>query len=402
MEQEAGLDFTQESAEAEVPAEEPAVTEAEPVDDWTTDPAIAGASLGDQPDWTTPSAPAEVAPEPVTTYTGPPGFNNIPSKPQPQQSPIAPTTAPAPAAAPTAIPSAQRTNSRAANRFKNADGQGVVLPAAIERGVSSMEMQFGSLSFGGLNGDGVEAPAPLSPVEPKKEFSAPISAPVPPQQQQAATSPIRQLSTQLPPQAPVQQPSAPAPTAQNQYYSQQPPAPSQAAQPQPTSGYPTNQQTLQAQMAAYQNQYLPPSAQSQTQAQPAQQTQSQQPEPTQTQPQQGYAGFRGFDQYPSSVNAGQQQQAQQQQQPQQHQQEQHHQQQQQQHQQSYEAPFGAGAFGGNHLFGHGQQGHHQPAQGHQGNEYAQRVSLTSPSTVLDLTSRSMISLTLHSVTCSFQ
>jgi hypothetical protein len=104
-------------------------------------------------------------------------------------------------------------------------------------------------------------------------------------------------------------------------------------------------------MAAYQSQYA------QQQQQPAHTQQEQ----TQAQPQQGYAGFRGFDQYGSLPQPTPQQL-----QPQQAQQEQAP----APSQSPYE-PFGAAAggnaFGGSHLFGQG-------AGQHQGNEFAQRVS----------------------------
>jgi hypothetical protein len=322
-----------------VQQEEPAQEEAaqpESTEDWTTDPAIAGASSA-QPDWAQSAAvqsPPAREPEPVTTYTGPPGFNNLPSKSAQPPAPIAPASA---VPSSVAVPITQRTNSRAANRFKNAEGQGVVLPPTLDRGTSSMEMQFGSLSFGGLNGDGVEAPlAPVSPQETKQEFQQPP----PSTQQQQITSPIRQ---------PAQ---TSQPTQQSPYQSYQ--APGQAQQP-PSAGYPTNQQTLQAQMSAYQSQYV--------QQQQHQQAAQPQAEQHQTQPQQGYAGFRGFEQYGSLPQPTQQQLQPQQEQaapP--------------TSQSPYDAfgaaPAGAaGGFGGSHLFGQGQQ-----VQQHQGQEYSQRVS----------------------------
>ena len=213
------------------PAQSPVEGEAE--DAWRLDPAIAGS--GTQPSWATKVEPAiPLAPEPITTYTGPPGFNTV-------------------AAKATAIP-VPRTNSRA-GRYKNADGQGVVLPP-MARGASSMEMQFGSLSFGGEGGDGVEAP----PHEPKQpDLPAQPVAPLP----QTVTSPLRStqppVTTQAPPPLPPAAPvvpvaAAPSAPTSHPYYGHQQQATSQA-QPQPSQGY-NAQQSLQQQMQQYQAQYL--------------------------------------------------------------------------------------------------------------------------------------------------
>jgi len=135
------------------------------------DPAIAGSGgTGNQPEWTKETQEAPKAePEPITTYTGPPGFNS----PTATKGPVAQVQAQAPPVQP-------RSNSRAAQRFKNADGQGVVLPSAANSSLGNVEMQFGSLSFGGLNGDGADAPlAPEQPTPAKSE------APLSPVKQQA-------------------------------------------------------------------------------------------------------------------------------------------------------------------------------------------------------------------------
>ena len=231
--------------------------EAATADVWQHDPAIA--SSGAQPDWnaepmnSAPTAPVPVAPEPVTTYTGPPGFN--PTSP-------AKTMAAAVAASSPQV----RTNSRA-GRYKNADGQGVVLPAMVS-GLSSMEMQFGSLSFGTQAGDGVEAPE--VPLETKPEPKSETPAQAPTALPTSVTSPRGQATAQQPPMTTPQiQPAAPpqvAPPSQTNgtaypYYGQQQ---SQPQQPHPASQtqsppqqqtYQPPSQTLQAQMSSYGSQY---------------------------------------------------------------------------------------------------------------------------------------------------
>ncbi|WVR04267.1 hypothetical protein IAU60_001267 [Kwoniella sp. DSM 27419] len=215
--------FTSPPAEDLLP-EEPTATETADVSEaWGSDPAIAGS--GAQPDWAKTEVPA-AAPEPVTTYQGPPGFNSVVSKAAP------------------GVQAAQqpRSNSRAAQRYKDAEGQGVVLPPTAG-GLASMEMQFGSLSFGGLNGDGVDSPVPA--VEPKQETpveSAPVPAPAP-----VASSPVRPTQPSQPP-APVNPVSA-APTAPSApFYSQQPSQQAPAAQ----QSFSSPHQTLQQQMQTYQ------------------------------------------------------------------------------------------------------------------------------------------------------
>ncbi|ORY24864.1 hypothetical protein BCR39DRAFT_545589 [Naematelia encephala] len=319
---------------------------AEGSQDWSLDPAIAG--IGSQPQWAkTIEQPVPIAPEPVTTYTGPPGFNIV--------------------AARTAAAQQPRTSSRA-GRYKDADGKGVVLPA-MASGVSAMEMQFGSLSFGGEAGDGVEAPEPKAeptPATPAQPLAAPapptvtspVRAPAPP-----STQPFQTPVAAIPPS--VAQPAA-APST-HPYYSQQP------AQPPAQSAYTAPHQTLQAQMQhSYQSHFLPQSAaQPQpTQLPQAQQQQSpaQQQAPSHDQAQQGF--YRSSDYYNIGSQAHQQHQQpealSQQQAPQQAQPSQQQQQQQQpqqsgpQHQaphasSPYDAPFAQ--FGQSHLFGQqAQQG----------------------------------------------
>ncbi|WWC87354.1 uncharacterized protein L201_002243 [Kwoniella dendrophila CBS 6074] len=230
--------FTAKPAEDLLPEESvPAQTEASP-DAWESDPAIAGS--GAQPEWAKAESQPAAAAEPVTTYQGPPGFNSVIGKAAP------------------GVQAAQqpRSSSRAAQRYKDAEGQGVVLPPTAGSGLAGMEMQFGSLSFGGINGDGVDSPVPAA--EPKPESpvqAAPAPAPI-------AASPVR--STQ--PAAPAQQPSAPTPAAAPSapsapYYSQQSAQPTQnqpqaQTQTQPQAAqqqsYTSPHQTLQQQMQTYQ------------------------------------------------------------------------------------------------------------------------------------------------------
>ena len=324
------------AAESEVPqtnghAEELLPEEPVAEDDFE-DPAIA--SSGAKP-YEPEASSAPLAPEPVTTYTGPPGFNAISKA---QQAVLTP---------------APRTNSRAAMRHKTADGQGVVLPASIG-GVSSLEMQFGSLQFGGLNGDGVEAPPAPETLQspPQPTITSPIRAP----------QPISQPSQ---PAAPAPVPAQPAVVAPStSYYSQQ----AQPAVPQPQAqaqtqqqGYLAPHQTLQQQMSqSYQQQYLQQHQQPQAQAQPAQTHTSPSAQPQEQPHQQQPYGYRGQHDYYGSLS-----------QPEQHQQSTPQQQTQQpQPQQQQEQYGGFGGFGQSHLFGQPQG---QQQQSH-ANDYGQRVS----------------------------
>jgi len=321
------------TAADEVLPEEPPVEQTQE-EAWGEDPAIAGS--GAQPTFSQPQsqAPVSHAPEPVTTYTGPPGFNTVAAK--------------------AAAASQPRTASRA-GRYKNADDQGVVLPAAAS-GVSAMEMQFGSLSFGGQGGDGVEAPVQeAQPETPAQSAPAPVAP--------AVTSPIRapQPPSAQPAPAATASPAAPTttssqpPSSVHPYYSQQQSAqlPAQPQQQQQHQGYnaPQQQQSLQQQASSYGSQFL--------------HHQQQQPQaPAQDQYQQ--SGFyRGQPDYSSGFGSQTQQPAQQQQQPAQSQQLEQQQlpssQQPQHHVPSpYEASYGG--FGNSHLFGQQQQHtQHQPA-----------------------------------------
>ncbi|RXK39584.1 hypothetical protein M231_03086 [Tremella mesenterica] len=239
------------------------------------DPAIA--SVGAKPSWaqSKPQAvesAAPLAPEPVTTYTVPPGFNALAAKTQAQLA-IQP-----------------RTNSRSAMRHKTADDQGVVLPPSLG-GLSSMEMQFGSLSFGGMNGDGIDAPVP-EPVLPSTlaaqspprttalpPVSSPIRAPQPPPAQ-----PVQPAAVLPAQQAPVTQPSS-LPTST---YLHQTAQPAQPVVPQPSAqhqGYLAPHQTLQQQMHAYQSQNQYHQQQQPAQPQTSPSAQSLEP-PASIQPQQ--------------------------------------------------------------------------------------------------------------------
>ncbi|WWD21897.1 hypothetical protein CI109_106385 [Kwoniella shandongensis] len=331
--------FTSPSAEDLLP-EEPAAPQ-EQSDAWESDPAIAGS--GAQPDWakTESQQPAAAAPEPATTYQGPPGFSSVIAK----------------AAPGVQVAQQPRSSSRAAQRYKDAEGQGVVLPPTAG-GVSSVEMQFGSLSFGGLNGDGVDSPVPAA--EPKQETpvqAAPAPAPV-------AASPVRstQPSAPVPSAQPQQQSVAPtpaaAPAASAPYYQQQQSAQSQAPQPQQPQSYTAPHQTLQQQMQAYQ--YL------QQQQAPAQ-THTQ--DHTLHQPQ-GNQFYRQHDFY-NPIGSQPQQTETPGQQPQQQQQQQQQSQQQQPTSSPYDAPFGA--FGQqSHLFGQSAQQQNQHSQANDPYGAAQR------------------------------
>lgn len=242
-------------------------------DSWETDPAIAGSGI---------EQAAAAAPEPATTYQGPPGFSSVAAKAAP------------------GVQTGPRSNSRAAQRYKEAEGQGVVLPASVG-GLTGVEMQFGSLSFGGLPGDGVDSPVP----EPKQK--SPVQAAPAPAQPQAQASLQPQASPIAPTQPPVTALSQPPSSSPSQ-----PPVPSaplyqqQPAQ-QPAFSAPAPHQTLQQQMHAYQ--YL-----QQQQAPP----QSQTPEHGLQQPQNQF--YRGHDFYSPIGSQGEQPQGQQpQQQPQQQQ-----------------------------------------------------------------------------------
>ena len=232
------------------PEEPPAALE----DDSWEDPAIA--SSGTAADWTKPalppmpaSQPPNTSPEPVRTYPGPPGFNIGAVR----------TAAGLPAS---------RTGSRATQRLKAADAQGVVLPASANS-LSGMEMQFGTLSFGGAGGDGVDKPVPIS----EAKVSTPTAAQLP--VLPSLTSPVRQ--PQLPSIAPAAPAPAPptlmpasqatvAPTQAYPFYGQQAathlssgltsslaPTSQQPSQPAVPSYHPPHQ-TLQQQMQSYQAQ----------------------------------------------------------------------------------------------------------------------------------------------------
>ncbi|KAK8846580.1 hypothetical protein IAR55_005666 [Kwoniella newhampshirensis] len=319
--------FTSPSAEDLLP-EEPAAPQ-ESSDVWESDPAIAGS--GAQPDWTKnepQQTAALAAPEAATTYQGPPGFSSVIAKAAP------------------GVQAAQqpRSSSRAAQRYKDAEGQGVVLPPTAG-GLSSMEMQFGSLSFGGLNGDGVDSP--VTAPEPKQltpAQAAPLPVPAP-----VAVSPVRstQHTVSAPSAQPQQQAAAPNPASAPSapYYQQQLSAQSQAPQPQPPQAYTAPHQTLQQQMQAYQ--YL------QQQQAPAQ-THSQdhglhQPQGNQFYRQQDFYNPVGSQPQPTEAQGQQSQQQQQ------------STQQQQQASSPYDAPFGA--FGQqSHLFGQSAQQQNQHSQ----------------------------------------
>lgn len=246
-------------------------------DSWETDPAIAGSGS---------EQAAAAAPEPATTYQGPPGFSSVTAKAAP------------------GVQTGPRSNSRAAQRYKEAEGQGVVLPASVG-GLTGVEMQFGSLSFGGLQGDGVDSPVP----EPKQK--SPVQAAPAPAQPQAQASLQHQAQAQASPIAPTQ-PSVTALSQPPSSTPSQPPVPSaplyqqQPAQP-PAFSAAAPHQTLQQQMHAYQ--YL------QQQQAPAQ---SQTPEHGLQQSQNQF--YRGHDFYSPIGSQGEQPQGQQpQQQPQQQQ-----------------------------------------------------------------------------------
>lgn len=323
----------------EILPEESTALEPPEEDVWTSDPAIAGS--GAVPDWAKP-APAPLAPEPITTYTGPPGFNTIPAKA-------------------TAI-SQVRTNSRA-GRFRDADSKGVILPPTAS-GLSSMEMQFGSLSFGGQGGDGVELPEPVA--------HKPESPKAPPAPVQPITSPIRApiAPAQAPQPAPPTHAPPPLPSS-HPYYSQTsaPPVPQQ--QPSYTSPH----QTLQQQMHAYQSQYGQQAQAQQQQQQPSPAPPAQSQVPSQ---QQGYYGRQDVYGIGSQAQHQQHQQHQQQadvpsQAPQSQQPSQQQSSQQQHVTSPYDAPFGG--FGQSQLYGQQAQQAQAPASDPYGQ--AQRVRTTN-------------------------
>lgn len=110
------------TAEA-VPESEPA--SAEPTKDaWSSEATTGQIPAAASAQATSPAAAAAAPAAQTQTYNGPPGLN-----------PAAKTSAAAPI----------RTSSRAASRFT--DGQAVVMPGAASS-ASSLDMQFGSLSFG--------------------------------------------------------------------------------------------------------------------------------------------------------------------------------------------------------------------------------------------------------------
>ncbi|ADV25808.1 Hypothetical protein CGB_N3110W [Cryptococcus gattii WM276] len=291
VEAEAIVELTETPAEPEQTREllpEETAPQSAEQDSWETDPAIAGSGI---------EQAAGTAPEPPTTYQGPPGFSSVAAKAAP------------------GVQTGPRSNSRAAQRYKEAEGQGVVLPASVG-GLTGVEMQFGSLSFGGLQGDGVDSPVP----EPKQK--SPVQAvPAPSQPQaQAQASPI------APTQPPVTGLSQPPSSTPSQPPVSAPPYQQQPAQ-QPAFSSPAPHQTLQQQMHAYQ--YL------QQQQAPAQ---SQTPEHGLQQPQNQF--YRGHDFYSPIGTQGEQPQGQQPQQQAQQQQAQIGQVNQQPTNSPYE-PFGA-------------------------------------------------------------
>jgi hypothetical protein len=315
------------------------------------DPAIAGSGgTGNQPEWVKDAqeAPKADAPEPVTTYTGPPGFNS----PTATKGPVAQVQAQAPPAQP-------RSNSRAAQRYKNADGKGVVLPNAVNSSLGGMELQFGSLQFGGENGDGADAPpAPASPVK--------------------ATNPMTDLATTTKAPSPqfTRVPDPPLPAAAQQYMAmhaqQQAQAQAQQQTQQAPAGYPAapsqQQQYQQSQQSqqpqqAQQSQQVPPHVTLQQQAtnfnqnyqqqqqhhQPQQQQQND-PAVSQSQAQHPYYRQGGNDFYGSQSQEPTQQTQPQQQQP--------------SSASAYDSSFGAfGQQSQQQVYGQGQQQHHQqPSQ----------------------------------------
>lgn len=291
------------------------------------DPAIAGSGgTGSLPAWAQQEQQATKpnVPEPLTTYTGPPGFGS----PTASKGPIASVQAQAPAQ--------PRSNSRAAQRYKNADGQGVVLPKDKEAISKELELTFGTLSFGGENGpDGTDVPEQATPAKLAAQLSPLVS----------------------PPRA-LQPPSLPQPTQQAATPSAVPQPPAQASYPylsqQSQPGYPQSQQTqqqpqhppvphhvtLQQQAQTFQNQYL---QQHQPQHQPQQSQDQSQAQQNQYYRQNDFYGSQGHE----SAQA-------QQQQPQ------------QPTSASYDSPFGFGQQSQQHLYGQAQQQpqQQQPTQTH--------------------------------------
>lgn len=116
----------------EDPLQEPEVAAAEPMKDpWASVQAPPSAWEQSSQQMKEPSAPAvpEATKPSAESYAGPPGFNPA----------VKAAIAPA------------RTNSRAALRYKT-DGQAVMLPGSGV-GASSLDMKFGSLSFGNPDAD---------------------------------------------------------------------------------------------------------------------------------------------------------------------------------------------------------------------------------------------------------
>lgn len=254
------------------PSEEPAAEGA-----WEDDAIVSGP--GSKP-WNKQAAAPAAASEGVTTYSSPPGFD--------QAKPVPISSVPGVLAQAQAQATSQpRTSSRAERRIK--DSRGVVLPASMG-GTPSMEMQFGSLSFGGEAGDGVEAPVPevKTPAQqpvPLAAAAAKVASPI--RAPQGPPSSVGQTASQIAPHAPAPAPpavSAPAQASASPYYSQQPSAQAPAAAPAqaPQSSFPSHHQTLQAQMHHYPSNY-------------AQQAQPQAAAPSQAQqqpPQSQYGNYR--------------------------------------------------------------------------------------------------------------
>jgi hypothetical protein len=299
------------------------------------DPVIAGSGgNGSQPEWVKDAQePPKTEPEPVTTYTGPPGFNS----PTATKGPIAQVQAQAPAVQP-------RSNSRAAQRYKNADGQGVVLPTAVNSSLGNVEMQFGSLSFGGLNGDGADAPPAPEPVAPA-ETQAPAPVAQSTQNDYTMPSPKYKLGGH----------DANDSLRQFQQQAQQLHQPQQPQQPQHAQQVPPHV-TLQQQATAFNNQYQQQQQPHQHQPQQHQQQQQSQ-DPAQSQNAHPFYRQAGTDFYGSQS----QEPAAQQSQPQP-----------QQGQQPASATAYDSAFGGfgqqSQLYGQGQQQQHHQQQPSQAND----------------------------------
>jgi len=330
-EQAAALPETAPEPETTAPQTDDLLAEETQEEEWQ-DPAIAGSGgTGNQPEWVKDAQEQpKTEPEPVTTYTGPPGFNS----PTATKGPVAQVQAQAPAQ--------PRSNSRAAQRYKNADGQGVVLPTAVNSSLGNVEMQFGSLSFGGLNGDGADAPPVPEQATPAKS-QAPLSPVVSPPQNKMAS-----------PKYSYGGADEAIPDALRQYQPQYQSLPShQSQQPQQSQHAPQAPHVTLQQQATNFGQYQQQQQQHQPQ-QPHQQQQSQDPAASQSQ----HSFYRqgGNDFYGSQSQEPTAQQSQPQQQ----------QGQQPASASAYDSAFGAfGQQSQQQLYGQGQQQQHhqqQPSQ----------------------------------------